>query len=288
MKRSLTEKLPPTWRRDRENGQVLILIGFAFAAMLGLMALAIDGGRVFADRRTAQNTADTSSFAGALVIAQAPDKGDPTSLQPGIISEASKKAIARAVSNHYDGSDPDVDVSVNITENPLFSDGSYYYLVEVIITSRIDGMFTALVYQGQLSNTVYAIAKVKPVQGIAYGKSLMATAPDECNAMEFTGTVDVHIVKGGIFSNSDADQNNCPSMQRRGDGDVEVVSGRIGSVGSFRSSGSSGSISPSVDTNLTQEGLPALPIPDCSGLPPTFGSIVINPGSTETLVLNVS
>ena len=268
-------------RKDSEYGQAIYLIGFALVAMLGVMALAIDGGRVYADRRKAQNTADTASFAGGLVIAQA-DKGDPTNLPAGTFTQASAKAFERAISNRYNDSNPYVDVSVSIPETPLFEDGSYYYLVRVEITSRLDGMFTSLVYQGQLANTVYAVAKVNPIQGLAFGNSLYANAPDECNAMHFTGTVDVRIVDGGIFSNSNADENNCPSMHRRGDGDVEVANGGIGSVGSFRNSGSSGSITPPPDTGLLQESLPDLPVPDCGGLT-DFGSVVINPGTMVAL-----
>ncbi|MEK6222594.1 MAG: Tad domain-containing protein, partial [Chloroflexota bacterium] len=151
-----------------------MLVGFAFVTLLGIMSLALDGGRLFADRRKAQNTADTASFAGALLIAQA-DDGDPTDILEHVKSLAIDKAFARTASNGYDNNDPDVDVIVIVGE-PLFEEGLYYYTVKVEITSRIDGMLTALVYSGQLTNTVYSIAQVKPVQGIAWGNSLYATA----------------------------------------------------------------------------------------------------------------
>ena len=72
MKHSPTKGLGLASRRVNESGQAIYLIGIALAALIRLMALAIDGGRVYADRRSAQNTADAASFAGGLIIAQEP------------------------------------------------------------------------------------------------------------------------------------------------------------------------------------------------------------------------
>jgi uncharacterized membrane protein len=50
--------------KKTENGQALVLIALAFVAMLGFVALAIDGGMIYSDRRFAQNGADAASLAG--------------------------------------------------------------------------------------------------------------------------------------------------------------------------------------------------------------------------------
>src|SRR6266545_7197998 len=52
--------------KSQERGQALILIVFAAVGLFGFAALAIDGSRVFSDRRHAQNAADTSVLAAAL------------------------------------------------------------------------------------------------------------------------------------------------------------------------------------------------------------------------------
>ena len=57
--------------RLSERGQAVVLIAFAMAVLLGFTALAIDGGMVYADRRYAQNGADSASLAGAGAGAQA-------------------------------------------------------------------------------------------------------------------------------------------------------------------------------------------------------------------------
>src|SRR5574338_671692 len=56
----------PMKPRNQERGQALILIVFAAVGLFAFAALAIDGSRVFSDRRHAQNAADTAVMAAAL------------------------------------------------------------------------------------------------------------------------------------------------------------------------------------------------------------------------------
>ena len=56
--------------RLQERGQALILIALAAVGLFGFSALAIDGSRVFSDRRHAQNAADTAALAAALARVQ--------------------------------------------------------------------------------------------------------------------------------------------------------------------------------------------------------------------------
>src|SRR5215510_16284807 len=49
-----------------ERGQALIIIAIALVVLGGLMALVVDGGNVFLDRRNAQNAADSAALAAAL------------------------------------------------------------------------------------------------------------------------------------------------------------------------------------------------------------------------------
>ncbi len=52
--------------KSSERGQALVLIAFAAVGLFAFTALAIDGSRVYSDRRHAQNAADTSALAAAL------------------------------------------------------------------------------------------------------------------------------------------------------------------------------------------------------------------------------
>ena len=58
---------------SQENGQALILVALAAVGLFAFAALAIDGSRVFSDRRHAQNAADTAVLAAALAKVRGQD-----------------------------------------------------------------------------------------------------------------------------------------------------------------------------------------------------------------------
>jgi hypothetical protein len=259
-----------------ERGQAIFLIAMALVVLLGFTSLAMDGGRVYSDRRKAQNTADTSAFAGALLIAQS-TTGDPMDLAPGTFTAVISAARARATSNAYDYTTPEVDVDVGIT---VHTDNGVYYLVRVTITSQIETTFAHLVYDGELKNTVYAIAKARPPQNLGFGYAVYATSKTQCDAIRFSGNQNLLINGGGIFSNSNGEDGGCDSMKRSGGSNVNVIGGTIGAAGSYNNSGCGTCISPSVDEYIPQEELPLIPEPDCSSLPPQAGINLTGSGTT--------
>ena len=52
-------------RDDSESGVVLIIFALAMVIILGMIAIAIDGGYGFVQNRRAQNAADFAAFAAA-------------------------------------------------------------------------------------------------------------------------------------------------------------------------------------------------------------------------------
>ena len=52
-------------RRRLERGQVLVIFAVASVAIFGIVALAIDGGRILMDQRTLQNALDGAALTGA-------------------------------------------------------------------------------------------------------------------------------------------------------------------------------------------------------------------------------
>lgn len=52
-----------------QKGQALVLVAFAVVALIGLVGLTIDGGRLYALRRQVQNAADAAALAGAQELA---------------------------------------------------------------------------------------------------------------------------------------------------------------------------------------------------------------------------
>lgn len=55
---------------QKERGQAVVVVAIALVALLAMTGLAIDGGRLFALRRTAQNAADAAALAGTRELAQ--------------------------------------------------------------------------------------------------------------------------------------------------------------------------------------------------------------------------
>jgi hypothetical protein len=56
------------WLTGREDGQTLVYVALAMVALLAFVALAVDGGHVYAERRRMQNAADAGALAGAYEI----------------------------------------------------------------------------------------------------------------------------------------------------------------------------------------------------------------------------
>lgn len=54
--------------RTAERGQVLVIVAVAMIALLGMAGLVTDGGLAWANRRAAQNVADTAALAGTRII----------------------------------------------------------------------------------------------------------------------------------------------------------------------------------------------------------------------------
>jgi len=53
---------------QRRRGQVLVLVALSLLVLLGIVALAVDGGSLYAERRKMQNAADAGALAGARVL----------------------------------------------------------------------------------------------------------------------------------------------------------------------------------------------------------------------------
>ncbi len=246
-----------------EKGQALYLIAIALVGLIGVAALSIDGGRIYSDRRHAQNAADTSSYAGALTIAQlGAISASPMTISTG---PAVSNAIARATSNGYT---TDADTTVTATVSGPHTDAGVYYLVTVTIVDRIDTTFAHLVFTGPLRSTVTSTVRVRPPQNITFGFSVYGASPNSCETIFFSGSSNTTINGGGVYSNSDQDSGGgggCDSGANSGSGDVNVTTGGISSVGGW-DSGGSGSITPAPTTGATQKDLPPYPVPDCTGL----------------------
>lgn len=182
--------------RPSERGQVLVIIAVAMIGLVGITGLAIDGSRAYADRRHAQNAADTAALAAALAYVQ---EGDYTAA-----------GELRADSNGYDNNGTTNIVEVHYPpneQNPLYNGNPDY--MQVIITSRVDTFFGRVVGIEQMTNTVQAVVRVYPSERkeMFDGNAIVGLAPEECQAVKYQGNANTTLTGGGVLVNS-----NCPDQ----------------------------------------------------------------------------
>ncbi|MGH2607023.1 MAG: pilus assembly protein TadG-related protein, partial [Anaerolineales bacterium] len=254
-------------RRKRERGQVLVLAVLMLGALFGFGAIALDGGNIYADRRSAQAAADTASMAGALAV-----------MRGYGVNQVKRVAELRAERNGY----PIVAGKTSVTVNwppasPHPYAGNWNY-IQVIITNRLDTILAHLFYGGAFRHTVEATAHAARNETLAPGYAVYADNPTACPGIEFAGSLQADVSGGGsILSNSSACNcgagDNLGAGYGHGGGTATVVdpTGRAGiftvgcwAEGTFNYSLPGGGV-PS--DYAGQEYVDPPPLPDCSTLP---------------------
>lgn len=231
-------------KRRTETGQVLILLTVGIITLLGFTALAIDGGRLYSEKRTVQGVSDSSSLTGALYLAQHIRSG----VDATVWNAAYAAAYQRADSNGYDGSITMVDIT---------EDANYYY-VETTIHSSIPPTIVQLVYDGPLSVTAISKARVPKSNVFALGQALVSLGGD-CPGLWFHGTADFEVHNTGIFSNA-ADCYNSVWFSGSPAATIDGYIYSVGDVDGDEMVTSDGVLSADpIDAKLTTE-------PDCSKL----------------------
>jgi Flp pilus assembly protein TadG len=238
--------------RGRESGQALVLIVLAVVGLLGLTALAVDGAHAFAQRRQAQNAADTAAFAAALGRIQNSDPDNPQVISGTAVTAMDAAGLARAASNNFADSANDaganngaqVDVIVTSPPDrpcPGDSSSAYYlstdpplpeafltqgvprdYFVQVRINAQIPTFFAKVVGVSTLPIHVCAVAKALPNFKVPIGgDNGIVALGDVCDAVRTHGNGTTELFGGGVFSNSSANgsHGDCWSFNAKGTGD---------------------------------------------------------------------
>lgn len=171
-------------KKKTESGQIIIILVFGLVAMLGFAALAVDGGQLFSEQRTAQNGADNAAMAGAQAICQGTDPN--------------AAALASALSNGYDNNLTSNTVTIHRppTSGPYTGDNEY---IEVLINSKRQTFFAQLVYTGPFEVTSRAVARCR----LSFDYAVLAlTSRNDVRGLEIIGAGDLSVIDGGIMSNS--------------------------------------------------------------------------------------
>jgi hypothetical protein len=253
-------------RNPREQGQVIILMVAGIISLLGFTALAIDGARIYSERRHAQGTADTAAFTAAAYIGQYTVPYIQSNWMSGaqIESDAKEAALSRIRSNGYTdpvydpfGSDDRLDISIE----PITNGMSTKYLVKVFFISEVEPVFAQLITDQELLVNVTSHVIVVPRTNIGFGQALVSLSETECNALQFTGGSTVDIDGTGIFANSD-----CPNSINLTGGTAVDIEEDVITPGDIDIDGGASLTSGGTDTDADQESFYDLQPPDCTGM----------------------
>lgn len=198
-------------RSPSERGQALILIALAVVGLIAMTALAVDGGRVYSERRHAQNAADTTVLDAALAKVRG--------------QNMYTEGLARAASNNYNDTDytagsssPDVNVEIYNPpiSGPYFGNSEY---VQTFITAKVKTYFGRVIGIREITNKVEAVARAVPptFAPMYWGNAVVGLSPHDCKAIMYQGNANTTITGSGIYVNSDCEDsaffNNSSSAQ---------------------------------------------------------------------------
>jgi hypothetical protein len=273
-----------------EKGQALVLMALAFVVMLGFVALAIDGGMIYSDRRFAQNAADAASLAGggktALELENSYVNYGNFSCTSGLVQNAVNAGIIaaknRAADNTFTISSPIA--NKNGVEWVCNDHGKDKYIdIHVMITKATDSIFAHFVYNGPWQNTVDAVSRIRPRTPIAYGNAIVALNDAMCsgnsNGVIFGGSGDNEVTGSGVFSNGCLKGNGSQYNISVNDGTVNYVSEETGTLSGI-------SPAPVQDPSVLPTSSYSMDTPDCSSLSNrTQQGNTLNPGVYSTISL---
>lgn len=196
--------------RIAERGQAIILIVFSIIGLVGMSALAIDGGNAYLERRKTQNAADSAALSGAIARIEGGDWR--------------ATALASAATNGFDNDG--VTNTVELNTPPIggpYADNPEY--IQVIVTSHLETFFGPVIGVPQITVSTQAISQTKPaIYGQMFdGYALVSLAPhSKCDVKRgffIHGEATLALQGGGLFVNSD--NPTCAYIQM-GSGGVRI------------------------------------------------------------------
>jgi hypothetical protein len=218
--------------KHSQSGQAAILLAVGLVGIVGFAALAIDGGRLYAEKRSAQNAVDNAVMAAARAMCLGED--------------VSNAALTLAYENGYDNDGVGDIVTVNNppATGPNVGNSNY---VEVEIVSNFPGALIQFVRPGGLQITVRAVSACLPRMGRGHA-ALFAISQTCNNAISWSGSSGS--VQGGIHSNNDIQVT----------GSNLTIAGMVSYVSTIDANPDKVTIIPAPPDNPVQTGVTADPL----------------------------
>ncbi len=201
-----------------ERGQALIIIVLSIVAIFGFAALAVDIGRIYAERRRAQSAADAAALAAAYSAANSQSDDIPT-----IRAAAMDAAIASAVKNGYNPNQ----VTVHIP--PI---GGHYEeckceYIQVDILSQVDPIFAQFVYKGVEKITTESVARGRRNTNITNEYYAVHALSTDDDALVFDGNTTLKVTKPNKTGTAANIYSNGGGTKNGGSGTVQLTGGKI-------------------------------------------------------------
>jgi len=169
---------------NHERGQVLVLVALGMVAIMAIVVLTVDGGQLFAEKRSTQNAADNAAMAAAYAICEE--------------ENPSTAALASAVTNGYnnDGVTNTVVLNNPPASGPYVGEDEYS---EAIIDSHRSTFFAQLVGVSDLPVTTRAVSRCV----LHFDYAVIAlNSSNEVRGIEVVGDGNLTVNNGCILSNS--------------------------------------------------------------------------------------
>jgi Flp pilus assembly protein TadG len=188
--------------KKHEEGQSLVLIALAMVALVAIVGLVVDGGRVYAARRQSQNASDAGAFAGASVLATRTGSGpsDDAKIRDAVRAYALDNGIAATsdITAYY------MNHATQLSQVGTGTVPSNATGIRVYTTINIPTFLIGVVSRGHLASTktfataqtglLQKVTKVMPVtikdQAFTYGQPYQLqgqdTGPGNFQWLDFT------------------------------------------------------------------------------------------------------
>ncbi|MEA2670931.1 MAG: hypothetical protein QOG45_1151, partial [Chloroflexota bacterium] len=212
-------------RRRGEHGQVMIILSLALIVLLGMMAVALDGGYALVQARRAQNAADFASIAGTASLKALCEQGaaPPTDQRvhaviQDVIDQNANSIGSNWTADYVDQAGNDRGVAVTTSAGsvpPPYACG---------VAVQLNSTWMPYIAQVLGVTTLSTRASAKALNGAQPGKTVGIVALDKVGPHSILGngqgTFTVH---GDIFANSAVPNNPWTSTQAGGYSYTDVI-----------------------------------------------------------------
>ncbi len=178
------------------RGQILVIVAVGLVGLLAFVALAVDGGRLYMARRSAQNAADTAALTMAWTWLKT--HGDCTQ------AESQGMATAASLGYNNDGTTNVVEAYCPPQDGPFAGKTGHF---QVRIQVKPETTFLQVMGWRQLTTTVEAVARAS--KDTLFGDNAIVALSETGGkgihgGIGVDGKAQVSIDDGGMFSNSSA------------------------------------------------------------------------------------